>query len=180
MRKTVHKWIWAWEFEKEEKWLDEMSQQGWALDKVGFCRYEFVQCEPGEYVTRLEMLEEHVDAAKSKDYIDFVESTGAEYIGHVIKWVYFRKKAADGGFDLYSDVDSRIKHVQRVIRLFAPLMCINALNIINMANLSDHAPTAVKIGGIAFVAAVEAMLVFGLFKLNGIKKRLENERQLHE
>ena len=97
MRKTVRKWIWAWEFEKEEKWLDEMSAQGWVLDKVGFCRYEFVQCEPGEYVTRLEMLEEHVDAEKSKDYIDFVESTGAEYIGHVMKWVYFRKKAAEGG-----------------------------------------------------------------------------------
>ena len=53
MRKIVRKWVWVWEFEKEERWLDEMSNQGWALDKVGFAHYEFVQCEPGEYTTRL-------------------------------------------------------------------------------------------------------------------------------
>ena len=180
MRKTVRKWIWAWEFEKEEKWLDEMSAQGWALDKVGFCRYEFVQCEPGEYVTRLEMLEEPVDAEKSKEYIEFVESTGAEYIGHVVKWVYFRKKAADGGFDLYSDIDSRIRHVQRIIRLFAPLLCINMLNTVNVLNLSAQVPTAMKIFCITFVLAVDALLAIGLINLNGIKKRLEAERQLHE
>lgn len=180
MRKTIRKWIWAWDFEKEEKWLDEMSQQGWVLDKVGFCRYEFVQCEPGEYVTRLEMLEEPVDTAKSKDYIDFVESTGAEYIGHVTKWVYFRKKAVDGSFDLYSDIDSRTKHVQRVIRLFAPLLCINALNTANILNLTRHAPAALEIFCILFILAVDLLLIFGLYKLNGIKKRLESERQLHE
>lgn len=180
MRKTVRKWIWAWEFDKEETWLQEMSNQGWALDKVGFCRYEFVQCEPGEYISRLEMLEEHVDAETSKDYIEFVESTGAEYIGHVIKWVYFRKKAADGGFDLYSDIASRIKHVQRIIRLFTPLLCINALNTFNVINLSTHAPTALKIFFIALVVAVDVMLIYGLYRLNAIKKRLEQERLLHE
>jgi hypothetical protein len=179
MRKTVRKWIWAWEFEKEEKWLDEMSAQGWALDKVGFCRYEFVQCEPNEYVTRLEMLEEHVDSAKSREYIEFVESTGAEYIGHVVKWVYFRKKAADGGFDLYSDIDSRIKHVQRIIRLLAPLLCINLLNSINMVNLTASESIVLKLLSVLVVAA-EVLLAIGLIKLNGIKKRLEAERQLHE
>lgn len=180
MRKTVCKWIWAWEFEKEEKWLDEMSAQGWVLDKVGFCRYEFVQCEPGEYVTRLEMLEEHVDTAKSRDYIDFVESTGAEYIGHVTKWVYFRKKAANGTFDLYSDIDSRIRHVQRIIRLIAPLLCINALNTVNMFNLSGFTPVWLKACLIALVIAADALLFFALYKLTGIKKRLEKERMLHE
>ena len=180
MRKTVRKWLWAWEFEKEEKWLDEMSAQGWALDKVGFCRYEFVQCEPGEYATRLEMLEEPVDAEKSREYIEFVESTGAEYIGHVVKWVYFRKKAADGGFDQYSDIDSRIRHVQRIIRLFAPLLCINMLNTVNVLNLSAQVPTAMKIFCITIVLAVDALLAFGLYKLNGMKKRLEKERMMHE
>ena len=180
MRKTVRKWIWAWEFEKEEQWLQEMSNQGWALDKIGFCRYEFVQCEPGEYVTRLEMLEEHADSAKSKEYIDFVESTGAEYIGHVIKWVYFRKKAADGEFDLYSDAESRIKHVQRIIQTLSIFLCINALNTVNMLNLSAQVPTAMKIFCITFVLAVDALLAFGLYKVNGMKKRLEKERMMHE
>ena len=29
MRKKVYKWIWAWNFDKEEKWLNEMSDKGW-------------------------------------------------------------------------------------------------------------------------------------------------------
>ena len=180
MRKTVRKWFWVWEFEKEEKWLDEMSQQGWALDKVGWCRYEFVQCEPGEYITRLEMLDEHTDTAKSKEYIDFVESTGAEYIGHVVKWVYFRKRAAEGSFDLYSDIDSRIKHVQRIVRFLAVFLCINGLNTFNMVNLSQQTPPTLKAFCITLVITADALLIHGLYKLSNMKKRLEKERMLHE
>ena len=29
--KTVHRVIFAWEDEKEERWLEEMSMQGWHL-----------------------------------------------------------------------------------------------------------------------------------------------------
>ena len=41
MRKTIRKWFWAWDFEKEEKWLNEMAAKGLALVGVGFCKYEF-------------------------------------------------------------------------------------------------------------------------------------------
>ena len=47
--KTLHKWFWVWEFEKEERWLNEMAQEGWALTCGGFCTYTFEKCEPGEY-----------------------------------------------------------------------------------------------------------------------------------
>ena len=54
-RKTVHKWFWVWDFEKEERWFNVMAQTGWLLDGVGFCTYHFVPCTPGEYAVRLEM-----------------------------------------------------------------------------------------------------------------------------
>ena len=53
MKKTIKKWFWVWDFEKEEIWLNQMAQSGWVLDGVGFCKYHFVQCEPGEYTVRL-------------------------------------------------------------------------------------------------------------------------------
>ena len=31
-RKTIRKWYWVWDFEKEEEWLNEMAQAGWVLD----------------------------------------------------------------------------------------------------------------------------------------------------
>ena len=89
MEKKVRRLFWAWEFDKEEKWLNEMAQEGWLLDGVGLCTYRFAACEPGEYTVRLEM---HPFDQK---YIDFMKETGAQYVGRCMQWMYFRKKAAD-------------------------------------------------------------------------------------
>lgn len=83
-RKTVHKWFWVWDFEKEERWLNGMAQSGWLLDGVGFGTYHFAPCAPGEYAVRLEM------HPYDKEYIRFMQDTGAEYVGRVLQWVYFR------------------------------------------------------------------------------------------
>lgn len=53
-KKTVFKLFFVWDFEKEERWLNEMAQEGWVLDNTGFSFYTFVRCEPGEYIIRLE------------------------------------------------------------------------------------------------------------------------------
>ena len=73
-KKTVFKLFFVWDFEKEERWLNEMAQEGWVLDNTGFSFYTFVRCEPGEYIIRLEM-------NPSSDYRAFVKELGAEYIG---------------------------------------------------------------------------------------------------
>ena len=38
-RKTIRKWWWVWEVEKEEQWLNTMAAQGWVLDGAGFCNH---------------------------------------------------------------------------------------------------------------------------------------------
>ena len=48
-RRTIRKWFWVWEFDQEEKWLNDMAKRGWVLDGVGFAKYDFVESEPGEY-----------------------------------------------------------------------------------------------------------------------------------
>ena len=45
-RKTIRKWVWVWDFDKEEEWLNEMAMNGWVLESVGLCTYNFVRCEP--------------------------------------------------------------------------------------------------------------------------------------
>lgn len=45
--KTVRKVFAVWDFDKEEEWLNSMAQEGWALKKVGFCKYVFERTEPG-------------------------------------------------------------------------------------------------------------------------------------
>lgn len=108
-------------YEKEEKWLNEMSAKGFALTDYTWCRYVFTDCQPGEYIYRLELLEHSPTHAVSQKYIQFMEENGVEHISSYIRWVFFRKKAADGAFDIYSDADSKIKHYRMVIKLFTSI-----------------------------------------------------------
>ena len=166
-RKTFFRWWWEWEFEKEELWLNQMAQSGWLLDKVGFCVYRFVRCQPGEYGVRLEM--HSADA----DYIAFMEETGAEYIGRMLDWVYFRIKLTNGPFDLFSDLDSRIRHLNRIGK---------TLLVIGMANLalgvSNSLQSTFQLGWLNLLCAT--LLMYGLGRIHGKKEALEKERMLRE
>lgn len=166
-RKTVHKWFWVWDFEKEEQWLNTMALSGWVLDKVGFCKFEFVACEPGTYSVRLEM-REHDEA-----YLDFMRETGAEYIGRMAKWIYFRKKTADGEFDIFSDIDSRISHLNRIARMLSVVAVFAA--VVGFGCIHNVVP---MIGGIDLLCS--ALLMYGLGRIHGKKESLEKERLLLE
>ena len=165
-RKTIHKWFWVWSFEKEEDWLNEMAMNGWVLESVGFSTFHFVRCEPGEYSIRLEM------HPYDETYLSFMKDTGAEYIGRVFMWIYFRKKTVDGPFDLFSDMDSRISHLDRIGKM---LFAIGGANLlIGLVNCLSPA----RIGWINLLCAT--LLMYGLGRIHGKKEALEKERLLHE
>ena len=180
MRQVIRKLFWAWEFDKEEQWLNDMAAKGKTLVSARYLTYEFEDCAPGEYAVRLEMLENAPDSAEGQQYIEVVESTGAEYVGKVMKWVYFRKKTADGPFELHGDNATRIKHLGGVIRLLTPLGVINAvMGVYNLCvGTGFNSPVNVLCSGLS--AAVTVLLVFGLIKLNEKKKQLEKDAQLFE
>ena len=117
MKHVEYKIFTIFQFEDEERWLNEKSAKGEQLTDVGVCRYVFEDGEPGKYIYRLEMLENFPNHYKSREYLKFLEETGVEHIGSVLKWVYLRKKASDGPFDIYSDIDSKIKQYERIINL---------------------------------------------------------------
>ena len=164
---TIRKWIWVWDFDKEEQWLNTMAQQGWVLDRVGFCRYEFVRCEPGEYTVRLEM-REHDDA-----YLGFMADTGAEYVGRMMQWIYFRRKTELGGFDIFSDLDSRIAHLGRIARI---------LKIVGIANLviglANSMNPVVDFDWVNLLCAT--LLMYALGRIEGKQEALEKDRLLME
>ncbi|WNS46478.1 DUF2812 domain-containing protein [Paenibacillus sp. MMS20-IR301] len=120
------------DFEKEEQWLNEMSDKGLALIEYSWARYVFEESAKGEYIYRIELLEDDPQKGKSADYLQFMEETGAErvpagkqpgskriYLGQ--RWIIFRRKASEGNFTIYSDIDSKIKHYQRIHRLWLSL-----------------------------------------------------------
>lgn len=180
MRQTIRKWFWAWEFDKEETWLNDMAAQGKALVSARYMTYEFEDSAPGEYAVRLEMLENAPDSEEGRQYIDFVESTGAEYVGKVMKWVYFRKKTADGPFELHGDNATRMKHLKRIIALLRPLAVVNVgiagYNLCVGLGLASQ----VNIVCSMLSVAVAVLLGVGMDKLNDKKLQLEKDSQLFE
>ena len=132
MRHTARKVFFAWSYEQEENWLNQMSAKGLQLVSVGFCKYVFEDGAPGEYNYRLELLENLPSHPESIAYIRFLEEAGIEQIGTYFRWVYFRRKATDGAFDLYSDLESRIKHYRRILMLLAAIMPLTIINAVNM------------------------------------------------
>lgn len=112
MKHIIHKPYWNWE--KEEKWLNKLSAKGLALVDYSWCRYVFEETPPGEYIYRIELLDYAPHNPAGINYIRFVEETGAEFVSSYMRWVYFRKKAADGPFTLHSDIPSQIAHNKRV------------------------------------------------------------------
>ena len=178
MRKTIHKWFWAWDFDKEEKWINEMAAKGRVLCGIGYATYTFEEGNPGEYVYRLEMLDKVPTSAESVQYINFIEDTGAEYIGSLFRWVYFRKRAGAVGFDLFSDIDSRIKHLDRIIWFAGVLSAANLFSGINNLFLHSSIDMNITVGLLSL--SVGLLLGCGFLKLFFKKSKLKKEKILHE
>ncbi len=182
MRKVVRKWFWVWDFDKEEKWLNEMAAKGLALVAVGWCRYEFEDCVPGAYKICLDFLENHFGRVENEKYITFLEETGAEQVGVMSRWVYFRKKVSGEDFQLFSDNASRVRYLTRVIRFIALLGGLNlymgCFNIFMFFQAIQHHNYINLLGIVNLLIA--AACACGAFRLFRKRKKLKVEQQIFE
>lgn len=118
--------------DKETQWLQRMANQGWALEEFFLGVYTFVPCEPGEYRCQIDFLE---NGADFEGYRQLMEDSGVEVICRWGRWVFLRKKVADGPFVLYTDTESLIRHygnIRAFFRFFSALLLICFLtNLVN-------------------------------------------------
>jgi hypothetical protein len=91
-----------------------MSAKGMMLSSYSWCRYVFDEGFPNEYTYRIELLEHVPTHPESMAYIRFLEQNGIECVATNMRWIYLRRKSSEGAFDIYSDLESKIKHYQRI------------------------------------------------------------------
>lgn len=172
-------------FEKEEKWLNQMSAKGLDLVQVGFLNYTFEDGVPGEYTYRLELLENMPSHAESVKYLEFLKETNIEHVASIFRWVYLRKKKSDGVFELYSDLRSKLNHFNRIklLGLIVSLLTTTQLitNIIQIIiNYNDYVDITVH------AALAVLMLVFTIFihimmvPVYRAVRQLKNDIKIHE
>ncbi len=182
MRFSAYRVFFTWDFEEEEQWLNEMASKGMNLQGVGFCKYVFEEGTPGEYQYHIEWLKNRPSHPESISYIRFLEEAGVEHIGSFKSWVYLRKKRSDGTFDLYSDLDTRIDHFRRSVRLSLVLLPILLaymgfliyFSIVRKGFLLSAIPY------LAILALLLGCIGFGLVKSYRTYRRLKKERIMRE
>jgi hypothetical protein len=121
---TKFKWFWAWDDEKEEKWLEELSQNGWHLVGPGFpCFYHFIKGEPRPYAYRLDF---RTGSLKSlQEYLQICRDAGWEMLGRMGTWYYFRKECRGTEKpEFYSDKGSKVQKYRRLALFLTILMPI--------------------------------------------------------
>lgn len=169
MKKVVHRTFFIWKFDEEQKWLNKMSQDGWLLNRVSFCTYEFEQGEKDKYQYAIELLDGMVCSKKNREYLEFVEETGIKYIGRTGNWAYFRKeKDREYEFNMYSDKESKLKYLKRIYIVPLLLAITNLLCGINECFLLPHEKNFI-FGTINFMVA--GLCGYAYYKIR--KKRKE-------
>jgi len=114
-----YRWFWPWQDEKEEAWLEEMSQTGWHLKSVQLpCVYFFDKGEPCRNIYRLDYM--LMNKAKIQEYLQIFQDAGWEYIGEMSNWRYWRKLVVSGETsEIFTDNESKIKKYQRMLAVMA-------------------------------------------------------------
>lgn len=118
------KFRWCYNTDKETEWLNHMAEQGWAL--TGFCLgfYRFERCEPGEYIYQIDATDKLFGV--SEDYRQFMEEMGAEIVCTWGFYAFLRRKAVEGPFELYTDVEFTVAHYTKIINRFETVEAVEA------------------------------------------------------
>lgn len=165
MNHVKFKVFFAWQHEKEERWLNKMSKQGLELIGVGFCRYIFKENKEEEFEYKLEFMNDLPSNYKSHEYIRFLEETGIEFVGSFFRWAYFKKKSSEVPFEIFSDIESRVSHYKRIRLLLIGITPLNIANSINiLSRYFDYGSLKFLGMGILFVVlsvvlVIEALLI---------------------
>lgn len=109
----------------ETEWLNQMAADGYAMTVFFAGFYKFETCRPGEYVYQIDFGNSFFKI--NKDYREFMQDTGVEVLQAWGPWVFLRKPASEGRFELYTDVDSGIEHYSKIRKMFKILTIIELI-----------------------------------------------------
>lgn len=125
-RITRKRYYTLFDYDIEEKWLSEMHADGWKLVDVELLKYTFERCTPEKVVYRFDFPEAQTGGRDS--YIAMFKEYGWELAFEMNNYCCFRRSAEgmeEKELELFSDRQSRIEMMQRIIRLrLLPLLLI--------------------------------------------------------
>ena len=142
MNGTINKfkWFWAWQDDREEAWLGEMSRQGLHLQSTGpFGSYTFERGEKKEYTYRLDFV---TQARKDESYFQLFRDAGWKHVGEMGGWQYWRKESQSGVEpEIFTDAASKVQKYRRLLgflMIFLPILLFGILNFGDYTERYQH------------------------------------------
>jgi len=173
---TLHKYWLVMNPYDIEKRVNEMASQGWHLKKFTWIRFTFEQDEPGSYIYRHDELE-RFGSAYEDEYLDFLKSSGIEQVDRSGNFVFFRKPAHEGPFELYSDKKTKINNLSKKITLLSLILVLNLfIGITGLISISGGQHTdMLKLLLNSTNILIVMLLVGPILKLIRVRKNLKKE-----
>lgn len=158
-----------WDKDKEQVWLNKMSEEGWAAKKFFLGMYTFEKCEKGEYIYQIDLMKNR----KDNEYLEFLEESGVEVVCRWFYWVILRKKSSEGSFELYSDKESKISQYKKIKKMFSVILLLEIICFAYEVFGAVKTKESLLVG----FAILIGIFVVGIFsivmKLNGRIKKLQ-------
>lgn len=158
--------------DKELNWLHKMSLNGWALKNFFLGVYTFVPCEPGEYIYDIDL----IDNRNEKDFLAFLEDSGVEVVSQWFRWVYLRKKAEDGPFEMYTDIDSKIHQYTRIKNFFQVFLIIEVICLLTQIGAVLTTKSPIVFLSTALISILVLVFLRMVWKCQWKIEQLEREK----
>ncbi|MEK0315517.1 DUF2812 domain-containing protein [Cohnella sp. 56] len=180
--KRWHSWM-SWDYEKEERWLNELSAGGLHMTKGGAFRSEFERDDTVRYTYGLDYQGGLTKKnGKLDEYIELYREIGWEYVStYAGIWHFFRRPWEPGETPkLYTDRESLVGHYRKIQRLMIVMLLLNAgIFCINMTNIVSRIDGAVRWGItgplLVIYVGLFTLLGYGIMKIKGKIKKIDGE-----
>lgn len=165
--------------DEEQEWLNDYCRQGWAMTGFFMGVVTFAPCRPGEFIYQIDLLPgKGIWADKYEDYVIFMHEMGVEVLQRWGRWVYLRRRAEDGPFEVYTDLESQIELYRRIRRMFLWALIIESLSSLSAWNLLLQFPGDPFARGLMGVYVVLcAVLLRAVWRCAKRIQELEQRRQ---
>lgn len=166
------KWFWAWQDNKQEEWLRQMSLEGWHLNHINMLglAFNFTKGEARDYTYRLDF---RVDKKLDREeYLEFIKDAGWEHVESSGGWQYFRAPStAEGTGEFFTDNESKVmkyKRLMATLTFFYP-----AFMVVFFAKLERYPPWFAAL----LVSVFVLLIIFISTSLIGVGLRIRELEQ---
>lgn len=178
--KSVFKAIFAWEDEKEEKWLEQMAAEGWKLISVAPYIYKFQRSEPERVIFRLDY--KFTNDKDYQEYLTIFKDAGWELFATFANWQYFKINPENNEVpEIYNSDRAKAEKYRRLLFGLIPMMPIYLL-IFNPALGFFDAEKGSSLPGFiigikVFLIVAFLFMIFAVFKIWMKITKLQSEHK---